>query len=82
MRLRALLLAFIALFSTGPLAQSPRIVIAVGVALDGRGGALRDTRLVIQDGRIAAIDPAAAPIDYDLRSRTVMPGWIDTHVHL
>jgi imidazolonepropionase-like amidohydrolase len=61
---------------------SPRIVIAIGTALDGRGGVLRDTRLVIQDGRIAAIDASASPIDVDLRSRVVMPGWIDTHVHL
>jgi imidazolonepropionase-like amidohydrolase len=65
------------------LAQAPaRTVIAVGVALDGKGGVLRNTRLVIEDGRIAAIDPAAAPIDVDLRTRVVMPGWIDTHVHL
>jgi imidazolonepropionase-like amidohydrolase len=63
-------------------AQSPRIVIAVGTALDGKGGVLRNTRLVIQDGKIAAIDPSALPIDYDLRARTLMPGWIDTHVHL
>ncbi|HEX6463942.1 MAG TPA: hypothetical protein VFZ98_05800, partial [Vicinamibacterales bacterium] len=63
-------------------AQPPRIVIAVGTALDGRGGVLHDTRLVIQDGRIAAIDASAAPVDYDLRSRTLMPGWIDTHVHI
>jgi imidazolonepropionase-like amidohydrolase len=63
-------------------AQSPRIVIAVGTALDGRGGVLHDTRLVIQDGRIAAIDRTASPVDYDLRKRTVMPGWIDTHVHI
>jgi imidazolonepropionase-like amidohydrolase len=63
-------------------AQSPRIVIAVGTALDGKGGVLRNTRLVVQDGKIAAIDPNASPIDYDLRSRTLMPGWIDTHVHL
>src|SRR5215472_6341978 len=63
-------------------AQSPRMVIAVGTALDGKGGVLRNTRLVIQDGKIAAIDPNASPIDYDLRARTVMPGWIDTHVHL
>src|SRR6185436_14125437 len=59
-----------------------RTVIAIGTALDGKGGVLRDTRLVIQDGTIAAIDPGAAPIDIDLRSRVVMPGWIDTHVHL
>src|SRR3954469_10549017 len=73
--------AAMAVFALQPPA-SPRIVIAVGTALDGRGGVLRDTRLVVQDGRIAAIDPKAAPIDYDLRTRTVTPGWIDTHVHL
>jgi imidazolonepropionase-like amidohydrolase len=64
-------------------AQSPpRTVVAIGTALDGRGGVLHDTRLVIEGGRIAAIDPDAAPIDIDLRSRVLMPGWIDTHVHL
>jgi imidazolonepropionase-like amidohydrolase len=62
--------------------SSPRTVIAVGTALDGRGGVLHDTRLVIQDGKIAAVDPTASPIDIDLRNRVVMPGWIDTHVHL
>jgi len=63
--------------------QAPaRTVIAIGTALDGKGGTLRNTRLVIEDGRIAAIDPNAAPIDVDLRNRVVMPGWIDTHVHL
>lgn len=65
-----------------PAARPARTVIAVGLALDGRGGTLRNTRLVIQDGRIAAIDAAASPIDIDLRDRVVMPGWIDTHVHL
>ena len=71
--------AFASLF----LAQSPaRTVIAIGTALDGRGGVIHDTRLVIQDGVIAAIDPGASPIDIDLRNRVVMPGWIDTHVHL
>jgi imidazolonepropionase-like amidohydrolase len=63
-------------------AQSPRTVIAVGTALDGRGGVIRNTRLVIQDGKIAAIDPAASPVDFDLSKLTVTPGWIDTHVHL
>src|SRR5262249_52757767 len=69
--------------ATGTLtAQPPRTVIAVGTALDGKGRVLRNTRIVVQDGTIAAIDPNASPIDYDLRGRTVMPGWIDTHVHL
>ena len=63
-------------------AQPRSLVLAVGTALDGRGGVLHDTRLVIEDGRIARIDPAAGPIDYDLRALTVTPGWIDTHIHL
>jgi imidazolonepropionase-like amidohydrolase len=72
------LLALVALHQ----GASRRIVIAAGTVLDGRGGTLRDTRIVIENGKIAAIDPRAAPIDYDLRSRTLMPGWIDTHVHV
>src|SRR3954465_7247183 len=79
MRMFGALLLGILTFST---AAPPRIVIAVGTALDGRGATITNTRLVIEDGKIAAIDPNAAPIDYDLRARTVMPGWIDTHVHL
>ena len=63
-------------------APPPRIVISVGTLIDGRGGVTRNTRLVIQDGKIAAIDANAGPIDIDLRAQTLMPGWIDTHVHL
>ena len=72
----------LALVAAATHAQPRRIVVAVGTALDGRGGVLHDTRLVIQDGKIAAIDPSAQPIDYDLRNWTATPGWIDTHVHL
>src|SRR5262245_25141778 len=75
-------LAAVALAAAVLAQPAPRTVIAVGTALDGRGGVIRDTRIVIQDGRIAAIDPGAAPIDLDLRNRVLMPGWIDTHVHL
>ena len=72
----------LALLTVSAYAQPRRLVIAVRTALDGRGGVLHDTRLVIQGGKIAAIDPVAQPIDYDLRKLTVTPGWIDTHVHL
>jgi imidazolonepropionase-like amidohydrolase len=82
MRRLAGLTAAVLLLSFAPHAQSRRIVLAVTTALDGRGGVLHDTRLVIQDGKITAIDAEAQPIDYDLRKLTVTPGWIDTHVHL
>jgi len=63
-------------------AQSNRHVIAASTVLDGRGRVLHNTRLVIDGSKIAAIDPKAGPVDYDLRGLTVMPGWIDAHVHL
>jgi imidazolonepropionase-like amidohydrolase len=65
-----------------PPASGPRIVIAAGAVLDGRGGVLRDTRIVIEGSKIVALDPKAEPVDYDLRGLTVLPGWIDAHVHI
>jgi len=59
-----------------------QIVIAAGTVLDGKGGVLRNTRIVIQGSKIVRIDPNAAPVDYDLRALTVLPGWIDSHVHI
>lgn len=58
------------------------LVIAVSTALDGKGNILHDTRIVVSGSKIVAIDPKASPIDYDLRGLTVMPGWIDSHVHI
>jgi imidazolonepropionase-like amidohydrolase len=59
-----------------------RIVIAASTMLDGRGRVLHDTRIVVEGSRIVAIDPKASPVDYDLRGLTVLPGWIDSHVHI
>jgi imidazolonepropionase-like amidohydrolase len=59
-----------------------RIVIAASMVLDGKGGVLRNTRIVIEGSKIAALDPKAGPVDYDLRGLTVLPGWIDAHVHI
>ena len=59
-----------------------RLVIAVSTALDGKGKVLHDTRIVISGSKIVAIDRDTSPIDYDLRGLTVMPGWIDEHVHI
>jgi imidazolonepropionase-like amidohydrolase len=66
-----------------PAQTSPkRTVIAVGTMFDGKGHVLRHTRIVVAGSKIVAIDPKAGPVDYDLRGLTVMPGWIDAHVHL
>jgi imidazolonepropionase-like amidohydrolase len=59
-----------------------RIVIAASTVLDGKGRVLHNTRIVIEGSKIAVIDPKAGPVDYDLRGLTVLPGWIDAHVHI
>ena len=53
-----------------------RIIIAASTILDGKGQILHNTRIVIEGSKIAAIDPKASPVDYDLRGLTVLPGWI------
>src|SRR6267378_4429929 len=63
-------------------ANRKRIVIAASTVLDGKGHVLHDTRIVIEGSKIVALDPKAAPFDYDLRGLTVLPGWIDAHVHI
>jgi imidazolonepropionase-like amidohydrolase len=65
-----------------PPEKTKRIVIAASTVLDGKGRVLRDTRIVIEGSKIVAIDPQEGPVDYDLRGLTVLPGWIDAHVHI
>lgn len=59
-----------------------QIVIAADTVLDGKGGVLRNTRIVVEGSKIVRIDPNAGPVTYDLRGLTVLPGWIDAHVHI
>jgi imidazolonepropionase-like amidohydrolase len=59
-----------------------RSVIAASTLLDGTGRTLHNTRIVTEGSKIVAIDPKAGPVDYDLRGFTVLPGWIDAHVHI
>jgi len=58
------------------------VVLQTSTILDGKGGTLVNQQIVIEGGRIRSIGPGKAKATYDLRGLTVMPGWIDTHVHL
>lgn len=71
-------------------AQEKRTVIAASMVLDGKGGVLRDARIVVEGAKIVAVEmkaggkaaAKAGAVDYDLRGLTVMPGWIDAHAHI
>jgi imidazolonepropionase-like amidohydrolase len=64
------------------IAQNKQIVIAADTVLDGKGNVLHNTRIVVEGSKIVRIDPNAGPVTYDLRGLTVLPGWIDSHVHI
>jgi imidazolonepropionase-like amidohydrolase len=57
-------------------------VIQTSTLLDGKGGVLRNQQIVIEGSRIQSVAPGKEKATYDLRGMTVMPGWIDTHVHM
>jgi imidazolonepropionase-like amidohydrolase len=78
---RKLLVPLIFLFKA--FAQpSPIITVHAPLILDGRGGILKNKTLVIQGTRILRVDPATKGNEYELTGLTLMPGWIDTHVHI
>ena len=66
----------------GALAGAQTITIAAGTVLDGKGGVARNQQIVVEGGKIRSVGPGRGSAQYDLRGMTVMPGWIDTHVHL
>ena len=62
--------------------SADRIVLQTTTLLDGKGGTLKNQQIVIEGTKIVEIKPGKGNVAYDLRGLTVMPGWIDTHVHL
>ena len=63
-------------------AQERPVVIRAATLLDGKGGVMRNVGIVVQGMRISSIDSNSRAVTYDLKGLTVMPGWIDTHVHI
>ena len=66
---------------TGAFAQP--LTIRAGTMLDGKGGIERNAIISIEESKIARINTGTnEPVAYDLSRLTVLPGMIDTHVHL
>ena len=60
-----------------------QVTIRASTMLDGRGGVRRTVLLTIEGSRIARVETdREGPVSYDLTGLTLMPGWIDTHVHI
>ena len=62
-------------------AAAQPVVLKTSTILDGKGNVLTNRNIVIEGGTISRISGAGEKASYDLSGLTVMPGWIDTHVH-
>jgi imidazolonepropionase-like amidohydrolase len=77
MRLLAVFFCAAALF-----AQESPVILRTGKMLDGKGNVRRNVEIIVQRGKIQEIGPAHRAPTYDLNKFVVLPGLIDTHVHI
>ena len=74
-----LMVAFSSMVAAQP---TPSAVIRAARLIDGRGNVLSGGAVAVQDGRIVSVGVTTGRVTHDLGSLTLMPGFIDTHVHI
>ncbi len=63
--------------------QTPApITIRAARLIDGRGQMATNQMVTIRESKIERVTPATGTATFDLGSLTLMPGFIDTHVHI
>jgi imidazolonepropionase-like amidohydrolase len=59
------------------------LTIHADTVLDGKGGVLHNVTIKVEGSKIVDVKTGTpGPADYNLKGLTLMPGWIDTHVHI
>jgi imidazolonepropionase-like amidohydrolase len=79
---RSLLASALCLVASAAAGQPVEMTIRAARVLDGRGQVMRDTVVTVRDGRITAVGARPGPVAIDLGAATLLPGFIDTHVHI
>ena len=77
-----ILALLVAVMASVASAQSPDTTIKAAHVIDGRGQVIQNGMVTIHDGKITKVGPAAGTPTIDLGTATLMPGFIDTHVHI
>jgi imidazolonepropionase-like amidohydrolase len=77
-------LAVLTLCATAAVTAQPdeSVVIRAARLIDGRGSILSSGAVAIKDGKIISVGVTAGRVTYDLGNLTLLPGFIDTHVHI
>jgi imidazolonepropionase-like amidohydrolase len=88
---RAAFALLLCLLAIPTLAQEKPITVQAKTVLDGRGNVLHNVEIVIQNGKIRRVQnvraegakpEARGTPTYNLGELTVLPGWVDVHVHI
>jgi len=72
-----------AVWAIATAAAAGPITIRAGELIDGKGGVAKNVTLTVDGSKIVKVQPGfAGPVTYDFGKMTVLPGLIDTHVHI
>lgn len=80
--LAAVVLALAVATGLAPSAQTRGVTLRAPLLLDGRGGSRTEAMVTVDGGKIVAVGPVTGAATYDLAGLTLLPGFIDTHVHI
>src|SRR5205807_6492594 len=79
----SLLILLLAEATTLPAQQAGApVTIRAAQVFGGRGGVQRNVVVTVRGSKIERVAPAAGAVTYDLGSMTLLPGFIDAHVHI
>ena len=63
--------------------QAQETVLRIGTLIDGQGRVSRSASVIVEGSKIKSVgSPSGTRVSYDLSRLTVLPGLIDTHVHI
>src|SRR5918993_292225 len=82
--MRVLNIAAVVLIALSPIvAQTDRgVTIRARQVIDGRGGVTSNATVTVVNGKISSVGPINGAPTIDLGNLTLLPGFIDTHVHI
>lgn len=77
------LTSYVTALATLAVLSCQAITIQADTVLDGKGAVLKNVWIVVENSKIARMEKGhSGKADYNLKNLTLMPGWIDTHVHI
>jgi imidazolonepropionase-like amidohydrolase len=78
----ALAIAIVAGCAANGFAQAQSVTIRAARVVDGRGKVITNAVVEVRGDKIVTVDQRSGPVTYDLGNVTVLPGMVDTHVHI